>query len=299
MTIKESFDKFILSRRLADLSEKTISDYNQFVTPFIVQIGQERSFSSLTQEDIDRYIETVIRRTISKSTKATYIRHVKIYLNWCSKEFEVSYDASKIKVPKTPKKEVRIYSNDEVALIFENISAETEWLTLRNKCIVALMYDSGLRQSEVCSIKLNNFSSDHTKLSVLGKGSKERLVPLGRLTIAFLKQYLALRPHETEYAFVTKHGDILTCNSIKLMISRLDEDLPFSISSHKLRHNFATNYCIDQFETKGNVDIYSLMYLLGHENIETTKRYLHFAMEIIATKNHVSHLDNILIAHKA
>lgn len=299
MTVKDSFNKFILSRRLADLSEKTISDYTQFVTPFITQIGLERSFSSLTQDDIDNYLASVIGRPISKSTKATYIRHVKIYLNWCSREFLVTYDASKIKVPKTPKKEVRIFSNDEVSLMFESISAESDWLTLRNKCIVALMYDSGLRQSEVCSVKLSDFSSDRTKLTVLGKGGKERLVPLGKLTIMFLNQYLALRPYETNTAFVTRNGDMLTCNSVKLMMSRLDDDLPFSVSSHKLRHNFATNYCIDQYEAKGNVDIYSLMYLLGHENISTTKRYLHFAMEIIATKNHVSHLDSIMKAHEA
>ena len=87
----------------------------------------------------------------------------------------------------------------------------------------------------------------------------------------------------------------MTCDSVKHMVYKLADKLDFELSSHKLRHNFATNYCIDQYEARGQVDIYSLMYLMGHEDVETTQRYLHFAMEIIATRNHVSHLDKVAI----
>ena len=79
------------------------------------------------------------------------------------------------------------------------------------------------------------------------------------------------------------------------MVTKLANQLQFELSSHKLRHNFATNYCIDQFTRNNQVDIYSLMYLMGHENIETTRRYLHFAMEIIASRETISHLDTIAL----
>lgn len=68
----------------------------------------------------------------------------------------------------------------------------------------------------------------------------------------------------------------------------------FDLSSHKLRHNFATNYCIDHVRQTGKTDVYDLSILMGHESIETTKKYEHFAHEIIAAENNISHLDMCL-----
>ncbi len=65
-------------------------------------------------------------------------------------------------------------------------------------------------------------------------------------------------------------------------------------SSHKLRHNFATNYCIDHYEESGQADVYKLMHLMGHGNIKTTEIYLHFALDILSASSHFSHLDKLL-----
>lgn len=128
---------------------------------------------------------------------------------------------------------------------------------------------------------------------VRGKGDKERTVPLGRLTQHFMKEYVAACPFRSDTLFVNCQGDSLTGNTVKLMVARLADVLPFELSSHKLRHNFATNYCIDQYEHKSQVDIYRLMYLMGHEDVETTRRYLHFAYEVIASRDSISHLDRL------
>ena len=128
---------------------------------------------------------------------------------------------------------------------------------------------------------------------VCGKGNKERTVPLGSFTIRFMREYLRLCPHKSDKIFVERRGEPLTCNAVKLLVRKLAKELPFELSSHKLRHNFATNYCIDQYETRGNIDIYSLMIIMGHEDIETTERYLHHAKEIISTRNSISHLDKL------
>lgn len=295
MTVQESFDNFIMSRRMADLSEKTIYDYELFVSPFVREIGLETDFNDITQEIISKYILTVLNRPISKATKATYIRHIRIYLRWCENEYGANYKSRNIKVPKTPKREVRIYSDYEVAQIFKMIRADREWLTIRNRCIIALMYDSGLRQSEIRNLRIKNISFADFRIIIRGKGDKERVVPLGTISHKFLKEYMVLCPYQSEFLFVSKYGGQMTCNSIKLMVSKLANKLPFELSSHKLRHNFATNYCIDQYERNGQVDIYRLMYLLGHAELETAQRYLHFAYEIIAAKNHISHLDKIMV----
>lgn len=294
MTIQETFDNFMLSRQLADLSPKTISDYRQFVTPFIRFLEPNKPFEDITQQDIQAYLANLLEKPLSKSTRATYIRHVKIYLRWAENEYGACYRSRTVKVPKSPKRNVRIYSDDEVRQIFSSIHAETSWLTLRNKCIVALMYDSGLRQSEVCTLRKSNISYTDNRMTVRGKGDKERTVPLGQLTRHFMLDYLSRCPYTNDVVFLNRRGQPLTCNAVKLFVSRLADTLPFELSSHKLRHNFATNYCIDQYRKNGQVDIYRLMYLMGHEEIDTTRRYLHMANEILASQGCTSHLDGIL-----
>ncbi len=294
MIMSDLLNEFLLSRRLADLSDKTILDYTLFITPFIDDIGKNKPIKDVMQSDINNYIAKLLNRPLSKATRSTYIRHIKVFLKWCSENYCVSYEYKRVKVPKNPKKNVKIYSEDELKAIFDSITAESEWMTARNKCIIALMYDSGLRQSEVCGLERAKVSFSTNRIVVCGKGNKERTVPLGKLTAHFMQLYYDLCPFTSDKVFVGRHGQPLTCNAVKLLVTKISNSLPFDVSSHKLRHNFATNFCLDQYEKYGRVDIYQLMILLGHEDIETTKRYLHLANEIIGAKNCISHLDLVL-----
>lgn len=293
MTIQESFEKFIVSRELADLSEKSIKNYSDFISPFVCFVGADKSLDDLTADDVNDYITKVVRRHITRATKSTYIRHLKIYLRWVEETYHFDFNAKNIKVPKTPKRNVRIYSDVEIEKIFNAVQNEDEWIKLRNKSIIALMYDSGLRQAEVCNLKMRNISLDENRLVVRGKGNKERTVPLGQFAKGILCEYLKICPYSSAYVFVGRYGEPMTCNSVKLMMSKVARKLDFEFSSHKLRHNFATNYCIDQYEKNNHIDIYRLMVLMGHEDIETTRRYLHLANEIIASRESVSHLDKV------
>lgn len=294
MTVQESFDNFILSRRLADLSPKTIYDYQLFVSPLVGFLGADKAITDIAQSDIQAYISTLLDKPLSKATRATYIRHCKIFLRWAGKEYGASYDAKTLKVPKSPKRNVHIYTDDEIKQLFSSIHSTFDWLEYRNKSIIALMYDSGLRQSEVCGLLKVNISFSGKLMTVRGKGDKERTVPLGSLTKFYLSEYLGTCPFKSDYVFVDLNGEPLSGNAVRLFVSRLAAALPFELSSHKLRHNFATNYCLDQYRHRGQVDIYRLMYLMGHEDIATTRRYLHMANEILASQSCISHLDNII-----
>lgn len=293
MTLRQCFDEFILSRRLADLSPKTVIDYQQFIGPFLQSAGPGLPLDALRQEDITLYLSGLLKRPLSKSTRATYIRHLKVFLKWAQEGHDVRYDYRQVRVPKSPKKDVRIYSPEELREIFSHATAESEWLTLRNKCIIALMYDSGLRQSEVCSLERSRVSFSQKRMTVHGKGNKERTVPLGAMSARLMEGYLSLCPFRSDMVFVNRRGDALTCNAVKLLMGKLSSQLPFEFSSHRLRHNFATNYCLDQYEERGHVDIYRLMVLMGHEDIETTRRYLHHANELVCAKDCISHLDKL------
>ena len=293
MTLKLAFDNFILAKRMQCLTEKSIKNYKEFIIPFMRVIGYDTDVAEITQDDVTQYIVSVTERSISVSTKGTYIRHLKVFLKWISEEYEVIFDASKIKIPKCAKKNVRVYSDDEIRLIFDSIHTAENWLTIRNKLMIALMLDSGLRRNEVVNLQRSNIFIDEKYISILGKGNKERIVPLGKTSALLLKEYYKMCPYDTSCVFCNLDGTQITNNTIKLMVSKLAKKLPFELSAHKLRHNFATNYCLDQNEKFGRVDIYKLMILMGHEDIETTRRYLHMANKIVAAKDHISHLDGV------
>jgi len=247
----------------------------------------------MKEETIHGYIESLFNRPISKATIATYVRHLKVFLVWLEDEYNVCYNAHKIKVPKSPKKNPYIYNDDEIKQIFSTIYKSSDWLSVRNCVAVSFMLDSGLRQNEVCLLKRQNVDVSNRIAKVYGKGDKERFVPLGNTTLMFLERYYIMCPFKNENVFVNKEGEPMSRNAVKLFMQKISLQLPFEFSSHKLRHNFATNFLIDQYYKNGSMDIYALMTIMGHGDIETTKRYLHVANQIVYSKSHISHIDSI------
>lgn len=295
MTLDDLLERFLDSRRLLGLSPKTITCYKDFVGFFVSYIGEDTPLEYLNYSLVEKYLFDLFNRPISANTRASYIRHLKVFLKWTEKTYRIDLGAANIKVPKTPKKNIYIYTDDEICLLFQSISAPSYWLTLRNTCIVALMLDSGLRQSEVSDLLYKNINLKKSLITVTGKGNKDRTVKVGETSKMLLQKYFEHCPYTiTEYAFVDKSGAKISPNAIKSFVYHLNAILPFEISSHKFRHNFATNYCLDQYERYGSVDIYQLKALMGHEDVKTTERYLHIANEIIASNCAISHIDNIL-----
>jgi len=293
MTLENAFNEFLEFKKEQGLANASIHCYTSFVMPFLEYIGLGVDVHTISEESIHEYIRTLYNRELSKSTRSTYVRHLKCFLNWLKKYRDIDLYTNRIIVPKPNKKILRIYSDEDIALIFKTIKAENEWLTARNRAIIALMLDSGLRQGEVCDLLRNNIFFDKYMLKVCGKGDKERFVPLGKISLYYLKEYLRLCPYNEEYFFVSRRGVPITRDAIKHLMWKLAQVLPFEFSSHKLRHNFATNYCLDQYKLHGFIDIYKLMVLMGHEDVATTKRYLHIAEQIIASRENISHLDSI------
>ena len=294
--LQEAYEEFIYSRRLSGSKPKTLEAYKSLVYPFIVSCGPDMDVLEVTNSHINAFIESVIDRHVSQGTLSTTVGHLKVFLQYMEDDYPVNYKLRKVKVPRMPKKVVRIYSDAEIVQIFQAVKAESPWMVYRNSAIIALMLDSGLRLSEAVGLLKANVDFDSCLLKVCGKGNKERVVPMGKFTRYFLLAYLDACPYEDDTrVFVGRRGAVLTTDAVKHMIYRVGECLPFEFSSHKLRHNFATNYCLDQYDRFGQVDIYRLMALMGHESVETTRRYLHFANQLIAARTSVSHVDHVLL----
>lgn len=293
MNLQDAFSEFILQKRLMGLSDYTIDDYNNMVGVFLNYMGGSLELSEVTQKRVNAFILDLYDRSLSKSTIATYIRNMRIFLRWVYAEYTLPFDPAKIKVPKSPKKLVHIYTDNEVKLIFDSCTVSVPWISARNRAMLALMFDSGLRQAEVCNLLYSGIDRERSVLHVTGKGAKDRLVPVGYVSLALLDDYLSQCPYkDSKYVFLGRSGSVVTCNAIRIFVNRLKAKLPFELTSHKLRHNFATNYCKDNILKTGNSNVFDLSIIMGHESIETTKRYEHFAHEMIAVENRSSHLDS-------
>ncbi len=121
-------------------------------------------------------------------------------------------------------------------------------------------------------------------------------MPFGRVTDELMQTYMQLCPYkESERLIIGGRGEPVSNDSIKKMMHRLSEKTGFEgLSSHKLRHNFATNWCIEGYEKDGYVDNIKLAVLMGHEDLVTTQGYMHAAQAVVSTTHFRSHLDDIL-----
>lgn len=293
MTLENAFDNFIFQKNLQGCSEKTLLCYRQVIHPLIDYIGSGSSLDTFTRDSYNQYIAVLTSRNYSRATLSSYIRQIKVFIRWLEDEYNIDLSSSKIRVPRAHRKVVHIYSDQEIKLIFNSVEAENEWLSLRNCAMISLMLDSGLRQNEVSTLQSEDIYWQRGTLKVLGKGNKERVVPFGNLSRSFMTRYRELCPFTRHYFFVSRRGDAVSNDSVKHFMHKLSKKLPFAFSSHRLRHNFATNYCLDQYERFGQVDLYRLMILMGHEDVETTRIYLHHANQIIASVTTISHLDKV------
>ena len=153
----------------------------------------------------------------------------------------------------------------------------SKWEGHRNKAIIEVLFSCGLRVSELVNLKLTNLYFDEEFVRVLGKGSKERLVPISHRAIEELKwwfddrNHMKIKPGEEDYVFLNRYGNHLTRTMILIMIKRqaVEAGITKTISPHTLRHSFATALL------EGGADLRVIQALLGHESIGTTEIYTH------------------------
>ena len=152
----------------------------------------------------------------------------------------------------------------------------------RNKAMLELLYSSGLRISELLNLTLNDIDFTNDIVRVYGKGSKERIVPLGDYAIIALKKYIfeyrnSLIKYPTDILFLNNHGNIMSRSGFFKIINRiaLENGIEKEISPHVLRHSFATHLL------EGGADLRSIQELLGHENMSTTSIYTHLRSDLL------------------
>ena len=178
--------------------------------------------------------------------------------------------------PKQPDHLPEVLSTAEVDLLEQAIDL-SKWEGHRNRAIIEVLFSCGLRVSELTNLKLSNLYIEEQYIRVMGKGSKERLVPISPRALDELNYWFAdrnvmkIKPGEEDYVFLNRRGHHLTRTMILIMIKRyaLEAGIKKTISPHTLRHSFATSLL------EGGADLRAIQAMLGHESIGTTEIYTH------------------------
>lgn len=222
--------------------------------------------------DIEKYI-----RSLNKSSKTIshVISSLKSFYNYYMRMGNIkSNPTDEIDRPKIEKKIPEFLTLEEVSSLL-NFEVNNEF-EARNKAILELLYSSGLRISELTNLELSNIDLDECLVRVMGKGSKERIVPLGDYAIDALKEYIyfyrpMLNKNNSSYVFLNNRGGILSRQFIFKVIKEecIKKGIRKNVSPHTLRHTFATHLL------KNGADLRIIQELLGHENLSTTQIYTH------------------------
>jgi integrase/recombinase XerC/integrase/recombinase XerD len=222
---------------------------------------------------------------LSPVTVACHVRALRAFFNWLYQENLSPINlATNFKVPKAPSSLIMVLSDDEIRRILAVLDPAIGE-GFRDSVIFMIMLDTGLRLSELAGLKLEDINMEQGLLKVMGKGAKERIVPMGVQSRRVLQRYIFQyrpKPLKTDdtHVFISSHGFPATANSIKLVFSRISHkaNVP-RLHAHLCRHTFATRYV----SSGGN--IFALQLILGHSSLEMVKRYVSLSSSNIAIQH--------------
>lgn len=267
------------------LSPHTMLDYGLTFRRLLNFMPGDRLIHEISAKDIRAFLAT-----IPGGKKNRQNAHVALGALWSfalNEGFVSEHTVRKVEVAKPETRAIIPFNREEVVRLLA-ASRESGRDKLRNTAVLKTLLDTGVRASELCGITLSDLEGDYVR--VLGKGSKERRVPISPLAMQSIVEYLSARSPSRRNAplFMSEHGRPLNRDSLRLLINRLAARAGVSSAHpHKFRHTFALNYILN------GGDPYSLQMILGHSTMDMVKRYLYLtSRDISAVHNRASPLKN-------
>ncbi len=275
-------DQFINHLRVErGLADNTIQSYSRDLIRFL-QFLEERKRSPLhvTQDDIIAYMGR-LKKGLSARSCARNLSAVKTFFRFLVSDGRIeSSPARLLGAPKVPQRLPDVLSRDEVDLLLSKPDV-SHHLGQRDKAMLELLYATGLRVSELVGLKMSNINLEAGYVRMVGKGSKERMVPMGTKALEFLRGYLSegrvklLRYRNSSYLFLNSRGEPISRQGFWKIIKKHGRmaGIKKEINPHKLRHSFASHLL------EGGADLRSVQVMLGHADISTTQIYTHITRE--------------------
>ena len=257
------------------LSPNTEQAYRRDLTFFIDFLEQNsiHCFEKLTRSIINAYIREMKQNNLSATSITRKIASLRGWFKWMTANELIEHDPTlSIEQPKLDRRLPKVLTTGEM----ENILSQP--LSFRDKAIIELLYAAGLRVSELVNLDIGNISLDGGYVRCFGKGSKERLVPVGEEAKLKIKNYLKERDFvlrkikkKTEVLFVSEKGERISRQDVYLLVKNLGKVVNKHITPHTIRHSFATHLL------ENGADLRIVQELLGHCDVSTTQLYTHIS----------------------
>jgi integrase/recombinase XerD len=263
------------------LSANTVEAYMHDVEKlhqFFISTSEDKKLNSITSNDLKDFLVWVNKLGMLPPTQARVLSGLKAFFKYLVLENLIPIDPSALlESPKTSRKLPDTLNILEINSMIDSVDLSKPE-GMRNKAMLEILYGCGLRVSELTGLKISNLYLDIDFIKILGKGNKERLVPIGSDAIKFLRLFMneirihiAVKPGKEDFVFLNKRGNPISRVMVFLIIKDLADKagIKKNISPHTFRHSFATHLI------EGGADLRAVQEMLGHESITTTEIYTH------------------------
>lgn len=280
--ILDDYQMYLITIRHMNENSSTYSyvdDIYKYIQ-FMEKIGI-KDCTRIVEENIIKYLKCLDDNNYEVSSVARKIVSIKSFHSFLEESYHIPDISLRINSPKFYRKLPDVLSIEEVDSLLD-IKIENAF-DYRNKAMLELMYSSGLRVSELVSLELKDIDLDNKFVRCIGKGKKERIVPIGDYAVDYLKKYIEeYRPllkkgYNTDSLFLNNHGKEMTRQGFFLIIKKIakDKKINKNITPHMLRHSFATHLL------NNGADLRTIQEMLGHSNISTTQIYTNLSTDIL------------------
>jgi len=274
-------EEFIEARQAERLSPNTIIDYSRTLRRLQDFLGDDVYVDCITSRDLRRFLSSLIK--ITDKTLLNYHIGLSAFFSWLvNEEILESNPVKKIKRPKPEIRVIRPFGKDDIVSFLDLLTEQKYWSRptrwgfrqqlpnlYRNRAIIFVLLDTGIRAGELCGLKFKDMSG--LKITVIGKGDKERTLPISEATMGAIEKYIR---HERgshskdDFVFVNINKSPMQVDHLTHTIENLGARLDIDAHPHKFRHTFAINF----LRNGGN--IYALKAMLGHATLTIVLRYL-------------------------
>lgn len=290
---KKGFKAYLQLER--SLSENSVDAYLhdvELLTQWMLLQGLQKNPAAVVQEDLQQFLKAIAEMGMGANSQARIISGLRAFFKYAMLEQIVQQNPTELlEAPKLKRALPEVLSFDEIEAIIGAIDQSTPE-GVRNKAMLETLYSCGLRVSELVNLQLSQLYLDVGFVRVFGKGSKERLVPIGRDAIKYIQLYrdnvrvhVPVQKGEEDMVFLNNRGRRLSRVMVFLIIKAMaaKAGITKNISPHTFRHSFATHL------VEGGADLRAVQEMLGHESITTTEIYTHLDREYLRETLHRFH----------
>ena len=253
---------------------------------------EDKNIEDAQLDDLQKFLQSLYQQNMASRSQARIISGLKSFYNFLLYDGTLTEDPTALlDAPKIGRHLPDVLSLPEIESII-NVIDLSQPEGHRNRAIIEVMYGCGLRVSEVVTLKLSNLFFKEGFIKVLGKGSKERLVPIGEMAQKMVMLYvngerlhLKIKKGEEDYVFLNRRGSHLTREMVFMLVKKWAKEagIEKTISPHTFRHSFATHLI------EGGADLRAVQQMLGHESITTTEIYTHLDDDFIRSNIALHH----------